>query len=89
MIRRTLVATLAAALLPAAALYQNTIQAGDIVVAQIGPFTVLPHAAWRGRAIDALARPIDGGPPLPQGDPLDAARVIQPSALARQRVGGA
>ena len=42
MIRRTLVATLAAALLPAAALSQNTIQAGDIVVAQIGPFTVLP-----------------------------------------------
>ncbi|MCV0439630.1 MAG: ABC transporter substrate-binding protein [Hydrogenophaga sp.] len=42
MILRTLVATLAAALLPAAALSQNTIQAGDIVVAQIGPFTVLP-----------------------------------------------
>ena len=23
--------------------------------------------AWRGRVIDAMARPIDGGPPLPEG----------------------
>lgn len=28
---------------------------------------VRPCAAWRGRVLDALARPIDGGPPLPQG----------------------
>ena len=33
------------------------------------------------------ARPIDGGPPLAEGDPDDAALAIQPSALARQRVG--
>jgi flagellum-specific ATP synthase len=66
-------------------------RAGDAGVSDpvfnLGPFSVLPHAGWRGRAIDALARPIDGGPPLPQGDPLDAARATQPSALARQRVG--
>jgi len=66
-------------------------QAGDAGVSDpvfnLGPFTVLPHPAWRGRAIDALARPIDGGPALPQGDLADAARAVQPSALARQRVG--
>ncbi len=50
-----------------------------------GPFTVTPHRTWRGRVIDALARPIDGGPPLIQGDPM--ATATQPSALARQRVG--
>ena len=61
---------------------------GDAVF-NLGPFTVTPHPAWRGRAIDALGRPIDGGPALPQGDPLDAALVAQPSALARQRVGSA
>jgi flagellum-specific ATP synthase len=66
-------------------------RAGDAGVSDsvfdLGPFTVMPHAAWRGRAIDALARPIDNGPALPRGDPLDAARVTQPSALSRQRVG--
>ncbi len=61
----------------------------DDGVFNLGPFAVTPHPAWRGRAIDALARPIDGGPALPQGDPLDAALVAQPSALARQRVGSA
>ena len=61
----------------------------DDAVFNLGPFAVAPHPAWRGRAIDALARPIDGGPALPQGDPLDAALAVQPSALARQRVGSA
>ena len=61
---------------------------GDAVF-DLGPFAIAPHASWRGRAIDALARPIDGGRPLPQGDPLDAALAAQPPALARQRVGSA
>jgi flagellum-specific ATP synthase len=59
---------------------------GDSVFS-LGPFSVTPHASWRGRAIDALARPIDGASPLLHGDPLDAALLAQPSALARQRVG--
>lgn len=42
MIRRTLLAALVAMFLPATALPQDTVQPGDIVVAQIGPFTVLP-----------------------------------------------
>jgi flagellum-specific ATP synthase len=61
---------------------------GDAVI-DLGPFSILPHASWRGRAIDALARPVDGGPHLAQGDPADAALVAQPPALARQRVGNA
>jgi flagellum-specific ATP synthase len=28
---------------------------------------VRPCAAWRGRVINAMAEPLDGGPPLPQG----------------------
>lgn len=42
MMRRTLLAALVAALLPATGMSQDTAPSGDIVVAQIGPFTVLP-----------------------------------------------
>jgi len=58
---------------------------GDTVI-DLGPFCILPHDSWRGRAIDALGHPIDGGPHLPQGDPEEAALIAQPPALARQRV---
>jgi flagellum-specific ATP synthase len=40
---------------------------GAKVALERGLGTVRPSAAWRGRVLDALARPIDGGPPLPQG----------------------
>ena len=36
---------------------------GDAVFRR-GPLVVTPHGSWRGRAIDALTRAIDGGPPL-------------------------
>jgi len=58
---------------------------GDTVI-DLGPFAILPHSSWRGRAIDALGRPIDGGPHLAHGDLEDAARLVQPPALSRQRV---
>ena len=50
-----------------------------------GAPVVSPHLAWRGRVIDALARPLDGGGPLLQGQPrpLDAA---PPAALIRGRI---
>lgn len=68
--------------------FQHTGDAGvgDAVI-DLGPFAILPHDSWRGRAIDALGRPIDGDPHLSQGDPDEAARIAQPPALARQRVG--
>jgi flagellum-specific ATP synthase len=58
---------------------------GDAVF-NSGPFTVTPHASWRGRAVDSLGRAIDGGAPLLAGEPL-ASEAGPPSALARQRVG--
>ncbi len=32
-----------------------------------GHGTVRPSLAWRGRVLDAMARPLDGGPPPPEG----------------------
>ncbi len=58
---------------------------GDAVFRR-GPLTVSPHPTWRGRAIDALTRPIDGGPPLIRGDDGDD-QAATPGALSRQRVG--
>lgn len=40
---------------------------GARVALEPGLGVVRPTAAWRGRVIDALARPLDGGPPLPAG----------------------
>lgn len=60
---------------------------GDAVFRR-GPLTVSPHPTWRGRAIDALTRPIDGGPPLTRGDDGDD-QATTPNALSRQRVGTA
>ncbi|WP_421916507.1 flagellar protein export ATPase FliI [Mesorhizobium sp.] len=57
---------------------------GDAVFRR-GPLTVTPHVSWRGRAIDALTRPIDGGAPLLRGD--DAGDDATPGAMSRQRVG--
>ncbi|UCI09235.1 flagellar protein export ATPase FliI [Mesorhizobium sp. B1-1-8] len=57
---------------------------GDAVFRR-GPLIVTPHASWRGRAIDALTRAIDGGPPLIR--PGDGADAATPGAMSRQRVG--
>lgn len=48
---------------------------------------VRPTAKWLGRVIDALGRPIDGGPPLPRGELLYPYRADPPSAHSRRRVG--
>ncbi len=60
---------------------------GDAVFRR-GPLTIAPHASWRGRSIDALARAIDGGPPLPRGE-TEEHNDATPGALERQRVGTA
>jgi len=59
---------------------------GDAVFRR-GPLAVTPHISWRGRAIDALTRAIDGGPPLIRPNAADAADSATPGALSRQRVG--
>ncbi|NUS19168.1 MAG: flagellum-specific ATP synthase FliI, partial [Mesorhizobium sp.] len=58
---------------------------GDAVFRR-GPLTVTPHVSWRGRAIDALTRAIDAGPPLVRPNAADAAHGATPGALSRQRV---
>ncbi|WP_137933482.1 flagellar protein export ATPase FliI [Mesorhizobium comanense] len=60
---------------------------GDAVFRR-GPLAVTPHASWRGRAIDALTRAIDGGPSLIRGDDT-ADGATTPGAMTRQRVGTA
>ncbi|MEP9372701.1 flagellar protein export ATPase FliI [Mesorhizobium sp. KR1-2] len=67
--------------------FERTADAGvsDLVFNR-GPFTVAPHDSWRGRVIDSLARPIDGGPALTEGESRDAGDAVPPAALARQRV---
>ena len=59
---------------------------GDAVFRR-GPLTVAPHASWRGRAIDALARAIDRGPPLIRGAEPAGRPDATPGAMTRQRVG--
>jgi len=50
-----------------------------------GQFSVSPDESWRGRAVDALGRPIDSGAPLKNGI---TGRDLHhpPAALKRQRV---
>ncbi|TGQ52865.1 flagellar protein export ATPase FliI [Mesorhizobium sp. M1C.F.Ca.ET.193.01.1.1] len=59
---------------------------GDAVFRR-GPLGVAPHVSWRGRAIDALTRAIDGGPPLVRPDAAGGADTVTPGAMSRQRVG--
>jgi flagellum-specific ATP synthase len=50
-----------------------------------GPFRLAPSHDWRGRVIDALGRPIDGGLPLAPGATAPATQT-RASALVRARV---
>jgi flagellum-specific ATP synthase len=51
-----------------------------------GDLTIRPHASWKGRVIDALARPIDGGAPLVSGAQALPVDGSPPSALTRRPV---
>ncbi|MCX7899650.1 MAG: FliI/YscN family ATPase [Methylocystis sp.] len=55
-------------------------------VTRIGPFDVAPHLSWKGRVLDALANPIDGGAPLASGPVRRAVEAPPPAALSRARV---
>lgn len=58
---------------------------GDAIFTR-GPIVITPHPSWRGRAIDAMARPIDNGPPLIRASVTQTSEAVPPAALARQRV---
>ncbi|CAN5318291.1 flagellar protein export ATPase FliI [soil metagenome] len=51
------------------------------------PASIRPHLGWRGRIIDAFARPIDGKGPLPSGAAAYPLRRGPPPAHSRGRVG--
>ncbi|MCO6392880.1 flagellar protein export ATPase FliI [Aliihoeflea aestuarii] len=50
----------------------------------VGALGLAPDTSWRGRAIDALCRPIDGLGPVAPG--TDATARAAPAAMSRQRV---
>lgn len=65
--------------------YQRNADAGvGDAVFNLGPFSVRPDPSWRGRALDALAQPIDGGPAILNGEA--ASNPGTPPALSRRRV---
>ncbi len=51
-----------------------------------GPLGVTPAASWRGRVVDALGRPIDGGPALIADIATPPRDESAPGAMSRQRV---
>ncbi len=54
---------------------------------RIGPVSLSPDASWRGRVVDALGRPIDGGAPLVVGEHCVLPFSDPPPAMNRARVG--
>lgn len=61
----------------------SEVSVGDQVFVR-GSFSLAPGPSWRGRVIDALGRPIDGGPALVPGEEIPP--DVVPGALSRQRV---
>ncbi|WP_085466258.1 flagellar protein export ATPase FliI [Mesorhizobium australicum] len=55
----------------------------DTPVFNSGPLAVRPDHTWRGRVVNALGHPIDGGPPVGHGEQAGGHAV---SAMSRQRV---
>ncbi len=53
---------------------------------QEGFVTINPHPSWKGRIINALGNPIDGGGPLAHGERQVTAEREPPAPLKRQRV---
>lgn len=51
-----------------------------------GPLLISPSSTWKGRVINALARPIDNRGPLAPGPTLRRTETTPPNALRRRRV---
>jgi flagellum-specific ATP synthase len=51
-----------------------------------GSISLRPHISWKGRLLDALARPMDGGGELLQGARPMATERSPPAPMLRQRV---
>jgi flagellum-specific ATP synthase len=56
------------------------------IVWRCGFVTLTPDVSWKGRMLNALGAPIDGGPPLAQGDCTLPIEREAPAPMRRQRV---
>jgi flagellum-specific ATP synthase len=54
----------------------------------LGPLTVAPSSAWKGRIIDGFGSPLDGGGPVAPGDTALSPYRPAPDALSRASAGG-
>jgi len=54
-----------------------------------GPFRIRPHESWKGRVINALGEPADGGEALLAGPVAMGVERMPPQALRRKAIGGA
>jgi flagellum-specific ATP synthase len=63
----------------------SSVGIGDFAF-RVGRKGLAPSEAWIGRVIDALGEPIDGGPPLPQGDIILPTGAPPPAAMTRGRI---
>lgn len=67
--------------------YDSTAEVGlGAAVYLAEPVMLAPDASWKGRVINALGEPVDGGGPLRPGPDLYAADGEPPPALSRGRV---
>ena len=63
------------------------VRSGDPVKVTQAATEIRPDAAWLGRVVDALGRPLDGRGHLPEGDAPRPVRAGPPPAFDRRRVG--
>ncbi len=67
--------------------YHSSAETGlGMPVWRVGRLAISPHTTWKGRVIDALGNPIDGGPQLTQGERSLSTEAPPPSALRRKKV---
>ncbi len=55
-------------------------------VTHIGPLQIAPHDSWKGRVLDALAKPVDGAGALTRGDEGRSVEASPPAAMSRARI---
>lgn len=56
-------------------------------VFRAGPIEIAPHSSWRGRVLNAFARPIDGKGSISDGDKTRAVDAAAPRPMRRARIG--
>ena len=67
--------------------FEATLRAGiGATVWRCGFVTLRPHAAWKGRILNALGAPVDGGGPLAQGERTVSTEREPPAPMRRQRI---